>query len=164
MNTNPIFPDSKKAHDINEQQAGREGSQGSAPLEVTRESGVDGLEFGTFVSKLANGKLKKVIAADTEVAGIALGSHLATDYANRKYNTDNKVALARRDFFTVKIDIANKPVAGGPVRISSAAGIEGYLTTDLTDSKLVAEGVEIEAVYDTIAEVYLEGKASIALT
>ncbi len=164
MSTNPQFPSSKKNHDIVENEAGSLGSKGSAPLEVTRVCGEDGVEFGTFANvDSTTGRVEKVASGDTAVHGIALISNHADDYANRKYNIDDQVALARREYFFVKIDEANKPDVGGEVRISNKAGIKGYLTSDAADSKAAAEGITIEAVFDTVAEVYLEGKASIAL-
>lgn len=163
-NTNPTYPSNKKNWDIAEKEAGSVGSTDNAALEVTRRVGTDGVEFGVFINvDSVTGLVDKVAAGDALVHGVALIDNLAQDYENRQYKIDDKAAVARRGYFMVKIDVNNKPVVGGVVRISSAASLEGYLTTNAVGSKIAAEGIAIEAVFDTVAEVYLEGKAAIAV-
>jgi hypothetical protein len=166
QNTNPQYPSTKPTWDISELQAGGLGSKDPAALEITRDVGQDGIEFGTFVNfNTSTDKVEKIAAADTDCIGPALISNLADDYANRKYNTDDKCALGRRGYFLVKFQLGvPKPTPGGTVRISNGAGTEGYLTASATNSKVADKGITIEAVYDTVAEIYLEGKGVIALT
>ena len=159
------FPDSKQIWNINEGEAGSLSTKDSAPLQVTDISGIDGLEFGVFASRdtADEDRLKKPSSSFVKLAGVTMISNLAGDYANRKYNEDNQVATLRRGFAWVKIDPNNKPTVGSIPRVSFATDIEGYLTTDLTDSEIITSGVRIERVLDTVAEVYLAGLGDIPL-
>lgn len=157
-------PGTKQIWDVNENEAGALGSFDPAALEITRDVGEDGLEFGIFV-RLNAGKAAKIIAASASVIGCTLISNLADDYENRKYNIDDKAAIGRRGYFWVKFDPANIPVVGGAVIVSTAANLEGYLTSlDDVTTNVVPAGVTIETVLDTTAEVYLEGKGLIPIT
>lgn len=156
-------PSSKKVWDISEFEAGDIGTQDPAQLQVTKVNALDGVEMGTFVATDANGKTIKVLVGTTLVAGVALLDDKADDFENREFAVADQVPVMRRGFPIVKIDIANKPVVGSLVRISHDTDIEGYLTTNVSNSKQ-APSVVIERVFDTVAEVYLHGLAAIPLT
>ncbi len=160
-----VFASTKQIWDIEENEAGSVGSKGSAPLEFTKEVGTDGVEFGTFINvDSTTGKVDKLNAADLFVHGIALIGNLADGFHERVYNDGDIAAIARREYFFVKIDSANAPAVGGSVFISTAASLEGYLTSvDDVNSSEAADGIEIVAVFDNVAEVFLDGKAKIAV-
>ena len=160
------YPNTKKIWDVNEQEAGSVAQSDPADLQVTEEIGEAGVEFGVFVCRDPGdqNKIKKFDGVFTNSAGVSLISNLASDYLNRKYGLGNAAAIARRGFFVVKIDVANKPVAGGAVILSAVAGKEGYLTSVGSPVGVVTGGVRIESVLDTVAIVYLEGKATLTVT
>ena len=102
------FPESKRTWDISEAEAGNRASSDPGSLEVTKDVDADGLPFGVFADlNPATKKLRKLVAGSTASVGLTLISNLARDYENRKYNADDKAAVARRGFFLVKIDINN---------------------------------------------------------
>lgn len=157
-------PSTKPTWDISEGTPGRESAHDPAALEETFLVGEDGIEFGTFVTQDATTKkIEKMAVGNTNVAGLALVSNLAHDFENAKYGLDDKAAVAKRGYFYVKLDVNNIPAEGDAVRISFDANIEGYLTSNAVNSLAAAEGITIRRVFDTMAEVFLEGKGSIVV-
>lgn len=158
------FPSTKQIWNIGEGGAGFVAKTDPANLQVTEQAGEDGLQFGSFVARDAN-LMKLFDGVFTEIAGLALSDNFASDFENSKYNLDDKVAVARRGFYYVNIDTANLPVVGGVVKLSAVAGKEGYLTSSAgLVGILSGGGVRIEAVFDTVAVVYLDGKGELAVT
>ncbi len=156
---------SKQNWDIIEFLAGMEARKDPSALQTTKDSAVDGLEMGVFAALDGSGNLIKHAVGSTDTAGITLLDELADDFENFKFNIDDKVAVARRGFFTVKFDEANAPVANGQVLISHAGGLEGYLTSlDDVNSKEISNGaVTIEEVQDTVAIVSVRGDGLIPI-
>lgn len=120
--------------------------------------------FGRFVAKGASAHLVDPPAnTDTVLEGVSLISDYAGNYANKAYIAQDVVAVARRGYFWVEIDPADKPAIGTTVLVSTAANKEGMLvgTPAAGVTLVVSEGVRITQVLDSVAEVYIAGDAKI---
>jgi hypothetical protein len=156
QNEGPQVAQSRPNWDITEQEAGMAGSQAENAEAAPTRKALAALEFGAFVVN-GSGGYDKFSNAATSVVGPALFNNLARNNTNRLYTIGELASVGRRGYFLVKIDTANKPVAYGAVKISYAAGKEGYLTSAGSSFRTAASGIQITEVLDSVAEVYLDG-------
>lgn len=159
------YPQTRAVHSITEPAAGSKGTADPAETSAPTQKALFAFQFGTLVVQGVGG-YGEVAAGSTSVVGALPISTLAGDYKNLKHLVDDAVAPIRRGYLHVKVDPANKPVVGGPLRVSYAAGKEGWLTTEVANSKVIAAsaGIKLENVYDSVAEVYFSGLPEYPLT
>jgi hypothetical protein len=159
--TNPQYPQNRSVWNVTDLEPGEWGrlDEGQMSRNLKVAAG-ETIKFGAFLSKDSSGNAEAIAVAETRVYGVSLISQIATDYGNRQYSENEQIGVAKRGYVVVGIDTDNKPSAGGVIRISYGAGIIGYLTSVTTNAIQIAdtEGVEIIAVGDEVALVYLDGK------
>lgn len=157
----PTVPTSRPVSSISEPAAGSLGTYDPAAQQAPAQKALAALDFGAFVVDGSGGADALGPATTQQLLGVALVAPNAEDYATSAYAANDIVGIGRRGYYIAKIDPDNKPSVGGAIRVSFATGKKGWLTSSATSSLLIAQtaGVRIERVYDTVAEVYLNGNA-----
>lgn len=142
---------------IGENKAGQMGSHDPAALDFTLKVKAT-VPFGRFVVNDA-GEMRVPTAGDLTLHGISLEDpQAASDQENQQYLVDDIGAVARRGYYLVAIDPDDKPVVGGAVIVSLEAGQEGKLSSLVAGNiENLEEHITIVSVYDTVAEVYIDG-------
>lgn len=158
------YPQTRSVHSITEQAAGSKGTYDPAELSAPTQKLLTALPFGVMVTQGTNGYDKVTNSSTAVVGALPIGVN-AGDFKNGRYLANDAVAPIRRGYLFVKIDPANKPTAAN-LRVSYDAGKEGWLTSEMANSKALAagSGVKLENVYDTVAEVYFSGLPEYPLT
>ena len=155
----PTVPTSRPVSSISEPAAGSLGTYDPAAQEAPAQKVLTAFDFGALVAA-GNGGADVVSSSTSQnLLGVALIANNSGDYANNAYLANDIAGIGRRGYYIVKIDPDNKPTAGGTIRVSFATGKKGWITSSATSSLLIAQtaGIRIERVYDTVAEVYMNG-------
>ncbi len=155
----PSVPSSRPIHSISEPAAGSLGTYDPAAQEAPAQKVLTAFDFGAFVVAGSGGADVLGPATTQNLLGVALVAQSSGDYANNAYLAADIAGIGRRGYYIAKIDPDNKPSVGGAIRVSFATDKKGWLTSSATSSLLIAQtsGIRIERVYDTVAEVYLNG-------
>lgn len=146
---------------IGENKAGQQGSHDPAASDFTERVKAT-IPFGRFVIRDASTKDMRVpTAGDLKLHGISLEDPQASsDQENQQYLVNDIGAFAKRGNYFVAIDPDDKPVVNGAVIVSLEGGQEGKLSSLVAGNiEGLEEHIRIVAVYDTVAEVYIDGAA-----
>ena len=159
----PEYPQTRSNWATTGNQPGATWRNDVASMQRTLEAGA-AIGFGLFVTESPAGTVAITTTGDTDVAGVALISNLAGDYANGQYSADNQVATGYRGCFVALVDPANIPAAGDAATVSIAGNAEdGKITSaaGLTLTSVRIEKVGTDANGNPVAFLYVDGSASL---
>lgn len=162
------FPQNRAVWNDTDVEAGEFSSADAGELTIPKKVSANfaaGLKFGVFAS-LDGDAAKTPESGDGLIIGVSAIVQNSDDFDNLNSKINTIASIARRGFIAVKIDVDNPPVVGGAINILLTAAKEGFLTSLGANVLVIAstEGMRIERVGSTTAEVYLPGKATYAVT
>ena len=173
MNKDPQFPQNRPIWNDTDIEAGEFVSFDPGQMSVSRKiAATRSLEVGVFAMQEAVDTLEVAAVRDDPtgefLAGVSIIDNNSKNYPSGPFDEKEIAPIARRGFVSVKINTANPPVVGQEThQISFEALKQGFIGgVGAASSRALSgtlSGVEVVRVGAEVAEVYLAGKALMAI-